>query len=170
MKKRIMGLFMALTLIALAFAALSACGSTEKTEKTENVTISFVQEGQETIVKEIKSGSSLNLKDVPLPVDNAKYGYTIKWDRTTFKNVTENLVVNAIEVPKTFIVMFDANGGEDVENGKYSYEQPYTLPIPVREGYEFKGWLLGAEKLEQSGVWTITDNVTVKAEWEETVE
>ena len=167
MKKRILGIFIALTFIHAVFTVVSACGATAEKEK---VTVSFVQEGRETVVREIDFGSSLNAKDVPLPVDNARYGYTVKWDRTVFKNVTENLVVNAIEVPKTFIVMFDSNGGEAIENGKYAYEQPYTLPVPVRDGYEFKGWLLGAEKLEENGVWTITDNVTVKAEWEKTGE
>ena len=84
----------------------------------------------------------------------------------TFKNITENIEVNAVEVPQSFVVMYDVDGGEPIDNGKFYFDAPYTLPTPVKTGSLFKGWYLGAERLEDEGVWTIVDNVTLKAKWE----
>ncbi|MBP5466928.1 MAG: InlB B-repeat-containing protein [Clostridia bacterium] len=160
MYKRIIRIIAVFAALAVAVFAFSACGGTEK------ITVSFVQDGRETIVIEIEKGGALSVKDVPVPFDNAKHGYKTEWDRRVFKNITENITVNAVEVPESFVVMYDVDGGEPIENGKFVFDAPYTLPTPVKDGFKFKGWFLGAERLEDSGVWNIVDNITLKAVWE----
>ena len=166
MKKVLVGIIVT-GMFAFSALAVTSCVEVVDSGEKEQVTVSFVQEGQETIEKTIDKGGSISLKDIPVPVNNAKYGYEIKWDRTNFKNLTEDTVVNAVEVAKKFVLMFESNGGEAIDAITYTYDAPYELPVPVRAGYEFKCWYLGSDKLEQSGVWSLTANVSVKAEWEE---
>ena len=45
-----------------------------------------------------------------------------------------------------------------------SYDAYYTLPIPTRTGYTFEGWYSGDTKME-SGIWNITNNVTLTPKW-----
>ena len=68
--------------------------------------------------------------DISVPFNNAKYGYQIEWNKKVFKNLTENIEVNAVEVPQSFVVMCDVDGGEPIDIGKFYFYAPYTLPTP----------------------------------------
>ena len=69
--------------------------------------------------------------------------------------------------PKTR-VKFNANGGELVEFLKYynSESEIGTLPVPVRDGYEFDGWytdILGGTMIDEHTI--VSSNVTYYAHW-----
>lgn len=55
--------------------------------------VTFLQEGQSDIVKEVRKGDALT--DIPVPTE--KLGYRVYWDRTDFSSITEDTVVTAIE-------------------------------------------------------------------------
>ena len=76
-------------------------------EEIVTCTITFKQNGAENVVKTVTKGEALT--DIPTP--NAKTGYTVVWDVTSFTSVTEDMEVNAVEKPNTYTVTYDANGG-----------------------------------------------------------
>ena len=141
--------------------ALFACGEPEK------VTVTFIQEGQETIVREVEYGGTLKVKDTPTPVQTStKNGYKIVWDVTDFKNLTENIVVHAKEVAKTFAEIIDYGYDDRKEETSFTYDAEYNLPTPERAGYTFIGWTINGEPMASSGIWKWTDNqLTIKANW-----
>lgn len=67
---------------------------------------------------------------------------------------------------KSVLVTFDATGG--VVN-KITLElktnENYTLPTPIKEGYNFVCWLDGEKEIPNQGVWSIEKDVTLKAKW-----
>lgn len=167
MRKILTAIITVIAVIA-AFSVFPACGGDTPDKAVETITVSFIQDGQETQIRQVEKGGTLKGLNIPVPVDNARYGYKIEWDVKVFKNLTEDLEVHAVEVAKTFVVMFDVDGGEEIANGTFTYDAPYELPTPIRDGYSFKGWKYAGTMMEQSGDrWTITYNVSFKAIWEQ---
>lgn len=70
------------------------------------------------------------------------------------------------ESPAESFIYYDANGGT-VKDGytKATKDSEYTLAIPERVGYTFNGWYNGNTKIENSGTWNISGNVTLTASW-----
>ena len=64
-------------------------------------------------------------------------------------------------------ITFDANGGKlsSYLSAKYTYGKQYDLPIPTKEGYEFDGWYNGDILIQNSGVWALTQNLELVAQW-----
>ena len=111
---------------------------------------------------------------------------TIKWlgENGTVLAVTKAVIkidVTEPEPPKPeeYAITFNANGGTFDLNGETVTQttMPTTnqklseLPVPVREGYTFKGWYMevadGSEvKIEEEET-TFTASITVYAHWEE---
>ena len=139
---------------------LSACG---EVETKQNIYVTFKQKGQEDIVKTIEVGDTL--VDVPTPVD--KIGYKVAWDTSDFTNIYADMVVQAVETANTYTITYDANSGF-VENTTQAvvYDSQITLETPTKEDYEFLGWYYG-ETLVEHGKWTIAQDVTLVAEWED---
>ena len=168
-KKIIYILVICIAMTAVGFI-LPACGDSNgsgsgNTDAEAMVKITFVQEGQEPQVIKIKKGENLTVNKVPTPVNNAREGYKIEWDRKVFNKITEDITVNAVEVPLTFSVRFDSNGGDPVADETYEYGQEYKLPTPTKAGYTFKGWYDGDQLVPSSGTWTLLHNPTFKAKW-----
>ena len=68
---------------------------------------------------------------------------------------------------KKVTVTFDATGGVvNTITAQYKTNQNYTLPTPIREGYNFISWSYNDQVIENIGVWSIDKNVTLKAKWE----
>ena len=66
-----------------------------------------------------------------------------------------------------YTVTYDCDGGTmAVEETVVVLDEAYSLPSPTRENYKFVGWYLDGEPFEAMGVWTIEDDVTLKAKWE----
>jgi len=138
--------------------------------------ISFVQEGQETIVRTIASGETIDSGDIPTPIGET--GYDVVWEITDFSTVTSSTTVNAVKTAKTFVINYDlgAVSGDSFaqisamsQNVKYG--DAFNLLTPSCNGYIFKGWVIkDTETTFENGTYTLTDNVTLVAVWEEDTE
>ena len=63
-------------------------------------------------------------------------------------------------------VTFDSNGGTcSSESVNIAYNDEYTLPTPTLENYVFDGWYNGDVRVSNTGVWTISGDVTLVAKW-----
>ena len=95
--KKILSVFLAVIIVAGIF---TACKKTNDT-----VTITFVQEGRENIVRTVRSGESL--KDIPQPAE--REGYEVGWNITDFSSISEDMRVVAVFTPKKFIITYSYN-------------------------------------------------------------
>lgn len=104
----------------------------------------------------------------------AKEGYTVRWDKTNV-TVTDNMTITGTYVPtssSTYTITYDLNGGKWADSTsvptQYDGTATVTLPNPVRDGYEFLGWvgtnLTSATKNVVIGVGS-TGNRTYTAVW-----
>lgn len=107
-----------------------------------------------------------------LPVVSIEGKTFLKWttaDGTEFKAntvVTSNLDVTAQWKTNLYKVNYDSNGGSYVDQAEVPYNAYIRpLPVPTKEGYEFKGWFFenGTEFTQDTAIKT-TINVTAK--WE----
>lgn len=79
---------------------------------------------------------------------------------------------NPLTPPNKITVTLDAAGGNVSEMTKeITTGGSFTLPIPSKKGYIFKGWYDGSTKVTDSSgksiiVWSSSDNVTFRAEYE----
>lgn len=108
--------FFAVVLAALCAAMLGLCacdGGQEAPPEPETYTVTFVQSGQDDVVRTVEAGGTLT--DVPEPV--AKTGYTVTWDRSDFTNITQNLTVHAVETANKYTLTYDADGGTVTPSG-----------------------------------------------------
>lgn len=148
---------------ALAIALLSVCGFAACGEK--EITVSFVQDGQETVVKTVENGATLN--DIPTP--KQAEGYTVTWDRTDFSALTESVTVNAVATPNVYVINYEieekASGCDGLQTVRYGEE--FTLATPTLDGRVFVGWKLnGTETFVENGTYSWTDNITLTAVWD----
>lgn len=138
----------------------------------EPYTVSFVQEGYETIVLKVAEGGSLAADAIPAP--QAKEGYTVCWDRTEFENITQSVVVNAVATANEYTVTYRLGERAEDENATLPttaqtvrYDDSATLCVPECYGYRFVGWVVeGTDTPVASGMWKIARNVTLTAIWE----
>ena len=72
---------------------------------------------------------------------------------------------NIIKPSKKITISFDSDGGETIENIEQYVDKMYELPVPTKNGYSFDGWYNGESLINTSGIWTIEDNVLLKAKW-----
>lgn len=133
-------------------------------EKPGKVNVTFKQSGCVDIVKKVNKGETLT--DVPAPAE--KTGYTVTWDRTDFTNITENITVNAVEKANTYVVTFNLNGGTlETTTQTVTFDEKTTLPTPVKEDSLFLGWTYKGKAVVSGEKWTIADNVTLIATWQD---
>ncbi len=126
-------------------------------------TVTFIQ-GSQRIEKTVEEGEALT--DIPTP--KPKTGYNVSWEEVDLSNVTQDIEVNVVEVPKTYTITYDPNGGTvDPKTQQVTYDQEYTLHTPEYNGFRFVCWMYenGAVTSE---FWKIdAENITLKAKWEE---
>lgn len=151
----------------LFLLALGACfaigGCKNSTDDKQTYNITFKQVGQTDVVKTIEKGETLS--DIPTPAN--KTGYTVTWDKTDFSNVTDNIIVNAVETANTYTITYDVNGGMiESTTQAVTYDAEYTLATPSKQDYSFLGWYNDG-KLIIDGKWSIANDVTLVAQWED---
>ncbi len=148
----------ALALALLSVYALSACGST-------NLELSFVQEGQETVVKTVHIGETLF--DVPIPVQAE--GYTVTWERSDFTNLQSSLTIKAVFTPNTYIINYEIEQDAEIDEPMQAvrYKDSFELATPTRKGRVFVGWKLAeTETFVENGEYAWTENITLTAVWD----
>ncbi len=126
---------------------------------------------------EIKYHLVENEKPVPLPEDPVKEGYTFTgWyfgtdsehsevcRRYDGSPITSDTALHAHFAVKKYIVSFDSAGGNEMEEQIVIWNTAATLPAPVREGYQFKGWYFAdGTKYEDQ---PIKEDTVLTAQWE----
>lgn len=147
-------------LCGMLLGSATACQSAN----TEMVTISFVQDGQATIIEKIAVGETL--ADIPVPV--GKEGYTIVWDRMDFSSISKSITVKAIETPNVYLISYKV--GEDVTfdgiNFSVTYGTDFELATPTLLGKIFDGWKIeGTTTILESGTYLIADDITLVPVW-----
>ena len=139
-------------------------GQSSSQQQEATCTVTFKQSGEATVTKTVDKGEALT--DIPTP--KAKTGYTVVWDITDFTNITEDMEVNAIATPNKYTVTYDANGGSiEVETQEVTYDAETTLATPQKEDYYFLGWTYENNAVVNGAKWTIADNVTLVASWQD---
>lgn len=168
---------------------LLACGCAQAETKTHSVT--FVQNGWDDIVIQVKDGADLSAADFPAP--KSRIGYKTEWNVQELIGVKEDVTITCEETPKTYEVTFNALGGtlknsagETLSSDKMSfvYDASYEFPAVERDGFRFAGWYFWKmikpdqavldlyREIESSGVWNVCNEkngvcaVTIFATWE----
>ena len=70
---------------------------------------------------------------------------------------------------KVYTITLNANGGSFSGENTITVVQgeAYSLPIPTRNEYRFKGWKFGTQTVSLNGTWTLDgENITLKASWQ----
>lgn len=134
----------------------------------EFVTVTFRQSGYDDIVKTVKLGETLT----DIPNVREKTGYDVAWDHTDFAAIRENLVVTAVETPKTFTLTYEIDHlegwliEEDSWTQSVTYDAAFTLKLPVHLEKKFLKWVTkGTDETFVAGVWNFTEDVTLTAVW-----
>lgn len=109
-----------------------------------------------------KGGKGTAPNDVPL-----REGYDfIGWDFDFSKPIYEDTRINARWKAKEYTLSFNAAGGRVTPASmKVTYEAPFELPTPIREGYLFLGWKDG-DSFVTSGTWLGISDTTLTAVWD----
>ena len=106
-----------------------------------------------------------------------KTGYTfVGWTGTNLNTPTidytipagtyGNLAFTANWEANTYTIKFELNGGKMDANPvrDVTYDSPFSLPKPTREGYTFGGWYSGVKEVNP-GTWSQTSDMTLSAKW-----
>lgn len=127
-------------------------------------TVTFVFENAADVVLTVEAGCALSDSDVPEPP--AKEGYTVKWDREDFSDITENVTVRPvytlIEIKTVKVNFLMGKGGKTyvwaswVDSMTFVIGVEYSLPIlnPASgygNHYEFVGWNYDGKEVELRG-------------------
>ena len=134
-------------------------------KEVEKVTVTFkTQAGEVLATSTIVKGATL----AEVPALPEKAGYTYVWDKATDVAFNENTVITAIATANKYKITFVAGEGATLVGAatqEVTYDAAYTLnnTTATKEGFKFIGW----DKELPVGAWTIADNVTLNAVWEE---
>ena len=138
----------------------------------DKLSVSFIQDGQETKTYYVENGS--HFTDIPKPV--AIDGYDVSWDLSSvvLENITAPIKVYAVFVPKTFYVTYQIAEGvafDDslvlTDEGKLAvvFGEAYNLGTATKRGYTFVGFTkTDGTALETVGDrWDYVEDLTVVA-------
>ena len=86
------------------------------------------------------------------------------------KDATSQTVYMSVVEPKTYMVTYDANGGDNAPVDSTNYTAGTTAALSgagdmVREGYTFSGWQNGFNFYNVGDTITITADITLSAMW-----
>ncbi len=135
----------------------------------ENVkrTVTFVQQGQEDVVKHVVKGQPLT--DIPLP-KNTETGYTWAWESINLSAVTEDITVRAVKTANQYTVTFYINKAkyQDATLESYSikvnYGAQFSLPTPKSKDYSFVSWVIkGSTQVVTGGAYNYASDITLEA-------
>lgn len=133
--------------------------------------ITFVQAGFADVVREVADESDLSEENIPEPQE--VNGYDVKWNRSDFTNITNDLTVEIIKTPKTYQITYELNGGTNHSDNPttYTIESP-TLALYNPEkaiGATFAGWYTNKDFIDESKITEIKQgtygDVTLYAKW-----
>ena len=134
----------------------------------ETHTVTFDSNGGSSVASQtIQDGKKASEPDIPVKQGytfNGWYVKTTEWNFLAYV-VTDDVTLTAKWTANKYVVSFDANGGNSVADLTVTYNEPYTLPTPVKSGYTFLEWDYNGNDFERNGTWTLTSNISLTAEW-----
>ena len=74
-----------------------------------------------------------------------------------------------VEFRNDYLLSFDSNGGTECQAQELNFNDPFTLPITSRDGYDFDGWYLDNQKIE-NGNYQYKNDVELIAKWKQIFE
>lgn len=133
----------------------------------------FEPNGGNTPIKEKTVTYDESYGELPLPT---KTGYVfIGWLNENEEKITDKTMVTTVEdetltaswAPKQHNVLFDTDGGSDVEDIVVTFDKPYgKLPETQKDGYDFAGWVDAENKVvTKDDIVKTTEDETLTAVW-----
>ncbi|MBR5515521.1 MAG: InlB B-repeat-containing protein [Clostridia bacterium] len=140
----------------------------------------LINGSESAITRTIEYGAKLNTVFAWNDILPTKEGYVFQgwklgdviwsdkatWDATPY-NVPNDVTMNAIWLPDTFTITFDAKGGTVKGSSTYSKNiefnasmesvVPWDEYVPVRQGYTFNGWKINVTQMNYTKTWTPTN-------------
>lgn len=83
---------------------------------------------------------------------------------------TGDITLQATWEKKVYKITYNLDGGTNPSDAKttYSYDEPVTLPVPTKDGYNFDGWTLNGVKITEIPENSV-ENLTLNATWSEVI-
>ena len=107
----------------------------------------------------VETDNKTGTSDAPLtPARNSYAGFTAPSGQTVSINPDGTLVVNYYYTRNSYTITFFENGGNDVASITAKYQEPITLPTPVKEDMTFGGWYLSSWFYEKANFETMPSN------------
>ena len=166
--KKLVSILMVLIVCSCMFVGCNFSDPTTENGTLENETfaITFCQQGENDIVKQVKKGETLT--DIPNP--KPKTGYTIVWNTVDFTNIDGNMTVNAIETANEYKIVLDyviVGNFSETEIGVV-FDSTYTLPVPTAEDKTFVKWVkTGTDEEVKNGTYKNEGDLYLQAVWKE---
>lgn len=128
-------------------------------------TIQFIADGK------VISSSTFNIEnqDITVPEVPVKNHYEGSWE--SYELEYKDIIVNAIYEPEKIKITLIS--GYDYSYSTVKYGDNFTLMIPYKKGYEFKGWYYNDKQVtdiegKSLQTYTFDGNITLTAKWEST--
>lgn len=133
------------------------------------------------IIYNLDGGLANNYKSYTIESDTfklnnpTKEGYRfIGWQKEGESIVTEELIIakgtcgdiniTAKYEPLEYTISFNTISNEKINDLIVTYDSNYSLPILQKLGYDFS-WRYENQKIDNRGVWSISNNITLEANW-----
>lgn len=172
MKKKFTVALLGGLLTLLAFTSCGQTGVTSNSSVNQGSDVPIIcvvtfKTEKADIKKEVNKGNPLT--DIPqLPTQE---GYTYAWSVDDFSCITQNLTVTLVKSANVYTITYDLEGLNNITIGattqSVAYDSRFTLEMPVRDCYEFNGWIDENGNPFTDGVYQTAKDVTLKAVWVE---
>ena len=99
--------------------------------------------------------------------NSLKLGYTLSWDYDFSRPVTDSITINANWTPCNYKISIDAEGTEMHEQRvSVTFGSKYDIEIPVKAGYEFKGWLYNNTNFDTTEEYKYASDINLVASFQ----
>ena len=129
--------------------------------KVSSAPSSYNIETETMIPDAFKEGYAFNGWSMYQNGNDAQTGYKIP------KGTYGDIKLYAIFTANDYVITYDVNGGEALASSTQTvtYDSPFVLKTPHRNGYTFNGWKNGSTFVESGDAWKISRDVTLVASW-----
>ncbi len=176
MKKKILAAVLGCLLALFPFAACDSGnngGGTNQPPVYEDApiicTVKFEMPDGSVLYKNVEKGKALT--EIPPLPQSDEVGIVYAWSVADFSCITTNIRVSLIKVASSYTITYDLENIADITleatTQTVEYGKAYVLYTPSRVNYLFMGWVDEEGNPFESGNYSLTRNITLKAVWEE---
>ena len=164
-------------LIVFILVILSSCGNNSNDENSDEVKykVTWVSDGKTLKEDEVLQNTIPTYTgETPIKESTAKYSYTFTGWSPQITACNSDITYTAVfeEVINKYSIVFDSNGGSNVESITADYMTSIAKPSdPVRDNYKFVSWCYDRE-CQNAVVWPISleKDITLYAKWNEKID